>query len=296
MQVTIDPNAGFCFGVGQAIREAEHALDSGEKIYCLGDIVHNATELDRLKAKGLEVIDHNRLRELEYSAVLIRAHGEPPSTFEIAEKNHLRIIDATCPIVLKLQQRIQKHYHAGIDNLTQIVIYGKTGHAEVTGLSGQTDYNAIVVSCEDDLQKIDFSKPVKLFAQTTMDGEAYNTICLEVEQRMQLATPDKEPDLQIFNTICRQVSGRTPLLQKFVAGLDVLVFVSGSKSSNGAYLFGICKAANPNSYLISDTGDMKPEWFEAANHVGITGATSTPLAQLKDVARWIEEIAANKQV
>lgn len=296
MQVSIDPNAGFCFGVGQAIREAEHALDSGEKIYCLGDIVHNTVELDRLKAKGLEVIDHSRLRELQHSTVLIRAHGEPPSTYEIAENNHLVIIDATCPIVRKLQQRIQEHYHAGIENQTQVVLFGKVGHAEVAGLAGQTKGDAIVVNCEADLQQIDFLKPVKLFSQTTMDREAFSKISLEIEHRMQLAQPGKVPDLQIFDTICRQVSGRIPLLKKFVSGLDALIFVSGRKSSNGAYLFEICKTANPKSYRVSDAGDLRPDWFDKANHVGVTGATSTPLAQLQDVVLGIEEIASSKQV
>lgn len=290
MQVTIDPHAGFCFGVSQAIREAEHALDSGENIYCLGDIVHNAAELDQLKVKGLEVIDHKQYGELHDSTVLIRAHGEPPSTYEIAEKNHLTIIDATCPIVLKIQQRIHKHYLAGIESQTQIVIFGKTGHAEVAGLAGQTDNNAIVVSCESDLHKIDFAKPVKLFSQTTMDKEAFNTISLEIERRMQSAKPGSEPE--IFDTICRQVSGRAPLLREFSAKVDVLVFVSGNNSSNGAYLFEICRMVNPNSYKVSDPGNIKAEWFEGASIAGVTGATSTPLEQLQDVARRIEEFAA----
>lgn len=294
MQITIDPTAGFCFGVGQAIRKAEQALDSGEKIYCLGDIVHNAMELDRLKAKGMEVIDHGRLRELQYSTVLIRAHGEPPSTYEIAENNHLVIIDATCPIVRKLQQRIHKHYHSGIESQTQVVIFGKTGHAEMAGLSGQTDDNAIVVSCESDLQKIDFSKPVKLFAQTTMDREAFSRISFEIERRKRLAQPGSESEL--FDTICHQVSGRAPLLKEFANGLDVLVFVSGNNSSNGAYLYEICRTTNPNSYKVSGAEDVRPEWFEVASHVGVTGATSTPLTQLQDVARRIEEIARSNKV
>ena len=293
MQVTIDPNAGFCFGVGQAIREAEHALDSGKKIYCLGDIVHNAVELDRLKAKGLEVIDLRRFSELQNATVLIRAHGEPPSTYEIAEKNHLVIIDATCPIVQKLQQRIQKHY-AGKEIQTQIVIFGKTGHAEVAGLSGQTDDNAIIVSCEADLHQIDFAKPVKLFSQTTMDREAFGVISLEIERRMQLEIPGSEPE--VFDTICRQVSGRAPSLIAFAAEVDVIVFVSGSKSSNGAYLFEICRTANADSHRVLDAGDLRTEWFEKAHHVGVSGATSTPLAQLQEVARRIEEITAHKQV
>ena len=294
MQVIIDPNAGFCFGVGQAIREAEHALDSGEKIYCLGDIVHNAVELDRLKAKGLEVIDHSSLRTLKNAKLLIRAHGEPPSTYEIAEKNHLKIIDATCPIVQKLQQRIHKHYNEGIEEHAQVVIFGKAGHAEVAGLSGQTDDNAIIVSCEADLQKIDFSKPVKLFSQTTMDPGYYNSITEEIERRMQLENPGNGPE--VFDTICRQVSGRAPLLMEFAADLDLIIFVSGNNSSNGAYLFGICRTVNPNSYRVSDSGDLRPEWFEASKTVGVTGATSTPLEQLQEVARRIEEIAVHKQV
>jgi 4-hydroxy-3-methylbut-2-en-1-yl diphosphate reductase len=292
VQVTIDPNAGFCFGVGQAIREAEHALESGEKIYCLGDIVHNALEMDRLKAKGLEVIDHSRFRELKHSTVLIRAHGEPPSTYEIAENNHLVIIDATCPIVQKLQQRIHQHYHAAPESQVQVVIFGKAGHAEVAGLSGQTDDKAIVVSCEADLQKIDFSKPVKLFAQTTMDKEGFGAISLAIAHRMQLANPGTEPE--VFDTICRQVSGRAPLLKAFAAEVDVLIFVSGNKSSNGAYLFEICRKANSKSYRVSDTGDIRPEWFEKAMHTGVTGATSTPLEQLQQVARNIEDIAARQ--
>ncbi len=292
MQVTIDPHAGFCFGVGQAIREAEHALDSGEKIYCLGDIVHNAVELDRLKAKGLEVIDIMRFSELQYSTVLIRAHGEPPSTFEIAEKNHLVIIDATCPIVQKLQQRIHKQY-SGKEIQTQIVIFGKKGHAEVAGLSGQTDDKAIIVSCEADLLQIDFAKPVKLFSQTTMDSEAFGAVSLEIERRMQQEIPGSEPE--VFDTICRQVSGRAPILKEFAAEVDVLIFVSGSKSSNGAYLFEICRKANPRSHRVLDADGLSADWFEKAHHVGVSGATSTPLAQLQEVAHRIEEITADKQ-
>jgi 4-hydroxy-3-methylbut-2-en-1-yl diphosphate reductase len=292
--VTIDPNAGFCFGVAQAIREAEHALDSGEQVFCLGDIVHNPAELDRLKAKGLEIIDHSRFMELKNATVLIRAHGEPPSTYKIAENNSLVIIDATCPIVQKLQQRIHKHYKAGIESEAQVVIFGKAGHAEVAGLTGQTDDNALIVSCMDDLQKIDFSKPVKVFAQTTTDPGNFNAIVAEIEQRMHLINPENEPE--IFDTICRQVSGRAPLLKEFASSVDVLVFVSGRKSSNGAYLFGICSTANLKSYWVSDPGELKPEWFETTKLAGVTGATSTPLAQLQDVAIRIEGFTFNKTV
>lgn len=290
MQITIDPHAGFCFGVDQAIRKADELLADGNTIYCLGDIVHNAAELDRLKAKGMEVIGYEKFQELKNVSVLIRAHGEPPATYEIARRNNITLIDATCPIVHKLQQRIGKNYKEGQDKNLQIVIFGKIGHAEVAGLSGQTDDKAIIISNEDDLLKIDFTKPMTLFSQTTMDQDAFGKISKEIELRMRKANHETEPDLKVFDTICRQVSGRAPHLEDFARKQDVIIFVSGNNSSNGKYLFSKCLAANKNSYFVSKLEEIQKEWFRDVENVGISGATSTPLSLLREIGSRINEI------
>ena len=290
MQIIIDPDAGFCFGVDQAIRRAEQLLTTGDKIYCLGDIVHNSAELSRLKNKGLEVIGYEQFQKLQNAIVMIRAHGEPPSTYEQAQRNNIRLIDATCPIVHKLQQRIGKHYKDGQGKNLQVVIFGKEGHAEVAGLAGQTDEKAIIISNEDDLIKIDLTRPVSLFSQTTMDQEAFRIISKKIELRMTQANPDKNPDLQVYDTICRKVLRRAPLLEEFARKQDIVIFVSGNKSSNGTYLFSICKKANEYSYLINGAGEIQKEWFAKMDKVGISGATSTPVNQLQEVADKIIRI------
>jgi 4-hydroxy-3-methylbut-2-en-1-yl diphosphate reductase len=290
VQITIDPDAGFCFGVDKAIRKADELLALGNTIYCLGDIVHNAAELDRLKAKGLEVIGYDQFQQMNDVSVLIRAHGEPPSTYEIARRNNITLIDATCPIVLKLQQRIGKHYKEGQDKNSQIVIFGKEGHAEVAGLTGQTNDKAIIISNKAELSNIDFSKPVTLFSQTTMDEEAFGKISKEIELRMKQANPEADPGLKVFDTICRQVTRRAPLLAEFAMKHDVIIFVSGNNSSNGKYLFSKCLAANKFSYFISKSDELRKEWFKDVEDVGISGATSTPLSLLEEIADRIHEI------
>jgi len=284
VQITIDPDAGFCFGVDQAIKKADQLLAEGNKIYCLGDIVHNASELARLKDKGMEVIEHEQMLSLHNAAVLIRAHGEPPSTYLLAKRNNIKLIDATCPIVQKLQQRIGKQYKEGLDNNKQIVIFGKQGHAEVAGLTGQTEGKAIIISNEADLAKIDFAKPVALYSQTTMDQEAFGTISKEIELRMAQSISGGNPDLQVFNSICGQVSRRAPLLENFAGNHDVVIFVAGRMSSNGKYLFSKCLIANKSSYLVSGADELQQEWFIDADKIGISGATSTPLTQLQEIS------------
>jgi 4-hydroxy-3-methylbut-2-en-1-yl diphosphate reductase len=290
VQISIDPDAGFCFGVDQAIRKADQLLAEGNKIYCLGDIVHNASELERLKAKGMEVIGQDQFQNLQDVNVLIRAHGEPPSTYELALRNNIKLIDATCPIVHKLQHRIGKHFKEGNEKNMQIVIFGKAGHAEVAGLAGQTNDEAIIISNEADLVKIDFTKPVTLFSQTTMDQEAYKVIAEEIKLRLSNSKADETPMFQVFDTICRQVSRRAPLLEDYARKQDVVIFVSGNKSSNGKYLYERCRIANEFSYLINGVGDLQKSWFKAAEKVGISGATSTPVSQLKEIANKIAEI------
>jgi 4-hydroxy-3-methylbut-2-enyl diphosphate reductase len=290
VQITIDPDAGFCFGVDQAIRKADELLATGDKIYCLGDIVHNSIELERLKTKGLEVIGPEEFRTLHNATVLIRAHGEPPSTYQMAERNNIKLIDATCPIVHKLQLSIGKHYKEGQDNNMQVVIFGKEGHAEVAGLSGQTENKAIIISNEADLEKIDFTKPVKLFSQTTMDKEAFILISKAIELRMKQANPGKNLDLLVFDSICRQISNRAPLLETFARKQDIMIFVSGNNSSNGNYLFSKCLAANSSSFMISEVGQLQKEWFIGATKVGISGATSVSYNHLQEFAHKIIEI------
>jgi 4-hydroxy-3-methylbut-2-en-1-yl diphosphate reductase len=291
VKVTIDPDAGFCFGVDTAIRKADQLLSLGKKIYCLGDIVHNSIELERLKALGMEVIGPAKFKDLKNATVLIRAHGEPPSTYAMARHNNIELIDATCSIVRKLQQNIGKNYIEGQNKNLQIVIFGKDGHAEVAGLLGQTENKAIIISNENDLDKIDFLKPVCLFSQTTMDQEAFKAISKEIESRMERAKPGEIHDIKIFNTICRQVSRRAPRLEEFARKNDVLIFVSGSKSSNGQYLFSKCKDANKSSYWINSSAGLEKDWFIGVDKVGVTGATSTPARQLKEVADKIDEIS-----
>jgi 4-hydroxy-3-methylbut-2-en-1-yl diphosphate reductase len=287
MKVTIDPDSGFCFGVNRAIQTAENELDAGNEVYCLGEIVHNQVQMDELKSKGLRVINHSDLPGLKGKRVLIRAHGEPPETFQLAYQLGIDLIDATCPIVTKLQQRI---HESGISNERtdiQIVIFGKPNHAEVEGLVGNASRNAIVISRERDVDNIDFSKPVRLFSQTTMDAENYQSVIETIEQRMNDAG---NKDLEINKSVCRQVSGRAPALRAFAADHEVVIFVSGKNSANGAYLYGVCKLVNNNSYFISTIEEIDNQWFENVDSVGLTGATSTPGWLIKQVAGYISEL------
>ena len=286
MRVEIDNNSGFCFGVVNAIQLAEKELSQNEKLYCLGDIVHNSAEVERLKNKGLVTIGHEQLKTLNNCKVLLRAHGEPPETYEIAIKNNIQLIDASCPVVLKLQNNIKLGFDAILRKGGQIVIYGKEGHAEVNGLVGQTNGKAIVIGSADDLHKIDFTKPVNLFSQTTKSIEGFYAIQEEIKNRMITAQGTEDIEFIANDTICRQVSHRQPQLREFVKKHDIVIFVSGKKSSNGKMLYQVCKEENPNTYFVSDTDELQTEWFLNAHSVGICGATSTP--------RWLMEKIAHK--
>ena len=284
MVIDIDDNSGFCFGVDAAVRKAEEILSQNNRLYCLGDIVHNETEVERLSQMGLITIDHAHFFTMKDTTVLLRAHGEPPSTYEYAIQNNIRLIDATCPIVLKLQQRIHKSYESSKENSSQVVIYGKMGHAEVNGLSGQTDGRAIIIGSSAEIGKIDLSRPVELYAQTTKDLQGFRHLGDELKMKMTDST------VKIHDTICRQVSNRIPGIREFASRYS-LIFVSGQKSSNGIMLYGICQSVNPNSKFITSINDIDTQWFTDVESVGICGATSTPQNMLEKVADVVKHWA-----
>ncbi len=278
MNVVIDQNSGYCFGVEFAIQMAEDELLDGDVLYCLGDIVHNDMEVERLTKKGLVIIDRNELATLKNSRVLIRAHGEPPETYRTAMQNNLELIDASCPVVLKLQNRVKHAFDKVELQSGQIVIYGKKGHAEVLGLTGQTNQKAIVVMEEKDLELIDFTKPITLFSQTTKSTKGFYHLKQLIQERIQLANGCLEAiDFKANDSICRQVSNREPHLIQFSAIHDVIVFVSGKKSSNGKALYNVCKEHNARSYFVENKAELDISWFGSCNSVGICGATSTPM-------------------
>ena len=307
IQIEIDEGSGFCFGVTTAIKKAEEELGTSNKtLYCLGDIVHNGMECERLKDMGLITINHDDLRELHDAKVLLRAHGEPPETYELARRNHIEIIDATCPVVLQLQKRIKKQYELSRNeecgmrnenssraesNLTppstlhpprkkfhapQIVIFGKKGHAEVLGLVGQTQSNAIVIENFDEVKRLDFSRDIYLYSQTTKSLDEYHRIIEYIQQHI---APDAT--FRSFDTICRSVANRMPNISQFAARHDLILFVCGRKSSNGKVLFNECLRVNSNTHLVEDAQEIEPAWLVDIQSVGICGATSTP--------RWLME-------
>ncbi len=289
MQVTIDQNSGYCFGVEFAIQMAEDELVDGG-LYCLGDIVHNSMEVKRLKNQGLQIIDREELKGIKDSKVLIRAHGEPPETYQLALENNIELIDASCPVVLKLQNRVKVAYDKINKVDGQIVIYGKTGHAEVIGLTGQTNNNAIIVMEDADLEKIDFNRPVTLFSQTTKSTKGFYRIRSMIEERILEAKGSfEEIDFTANDSICRQVSNREPQLQKFANDVNVIVFVSGKKSSNGKALYGVCKKENERSYFVENENEVDLNWFKPSDKVGICGATSTPMWLMQNVADHIKK-------
>jgi len=269
IQVEIDSGSGFCFGVTTAIKKAEEELAAGKKMYCLGDIVHNGMEVERLTAMGMTTINHEQLRELHDVKVLLRAHGEPPETYELARRNNIEIIDATCPVVLQLQNRIKKQFDANPD--AQIVIFGKNGHAEVLGLVGQTRSQAIVIEHFDEVPKLDFSRDIYLYSQTTKSLDEFHRIIEYIQSHISPTAVFRS-----FDTICRQVANRMPNIARFATQHDVIIFVSGRKSSNGKVLYNECKAVNPNSYHVENAEEINLDWFANAKTVGICGATSTP--------------------
>lgn len=283
VKVEIDKGSGFCFGVVNAISSAERELKNTDILYCLGDIVHNSLEVERLESMGLRTIEHDEFARLEGKKVLLRAHGEPPSTYETAQKNNITIVDATCPVVLQLQKKIHRCYQESDFEGVQLVIYGKKGHAEVNGLVGQTDGNAIVVEKSEDLEKIDFSRPIALFSQTTKSLDGFRNIVSEIERRINPGVSFK-----YYDTICRQVANRLPNIQKFAKAHDWIYFVAGKKSSNGKMLFDECRKANLNSMFISDASEITEPLPENIGTVGVCGATSTP--------KWLMEKVANRVV
>ncbi len=282
VNIEIDERSGFCFGVVTAIRKAETELAAKGSLYCLGDIVHNSNEVERLESIGLKTITHDELRRLHGVKVLLRAHGEPPSTYEIAGKNGIEIIDATCPVVLALQKRIKETYNSSD---AQIVIYGQTGHAEVNGLVGQTDGTAIVVEGEADLDKIDFSRPIALYSQTTKSVEGFNAIAAEIGRRIKPGV-----GLSTYDTICRQVAGRVEHLRKFAAAHKVIIFVAGAKSSNGKILYNHCREVNACTHLVADCSELDAAWLEGAASIGICGATSTPRRLMEQVRDTVAKL------
>lgn len=287
MKVEIDSNSGFCFGVVTAIRKAEEELDSSGQLYCLGDIVHNASEVDRLCGKGLETITHEDLGRLHDVKVLLRAHGEPPRTYSTALANNIKIIDATCPVVLQLQRRIKQAYDEGVEaerkggSKPLIVIYGKNGHAEVNGLVGQTNGEAVVIQDVSGIDTLDLTRDILLYSQTTKSLEGFREVVEEIKKRK------KEGDFRYFDTICRQVSNRMEKMREFARTHEVVIFVSGAKSSNGKVLFEKCREVNPRTHLISEESELDPSWTEGAETVGVCGATSTPLWLMEKVAETV---------
>ena len=288
--IEIDKDSGFCFGVTAAIGKAEEQLAESGSLYCLGDIVHNSDEVERLMSKGLRTITHEQLASLHGVKVLLRAHGEPPSTYELARRNNIDIIDATCPVVLKLQERIKSTCDRS-DWHPQIVIYGKLGHAEVNGLVGQTDGRAIVVEDLNGLDKIDFNRDIALYSQTTKSLGGFRSLIDEIQRRI---APGVR--FESFDTICRRVSNRVEHLKRFAADHEVVLFVAGSKSSNGKILFNHCHDINPRTYLISNAGHLDPEWLAGAETIGICGATSTPRWLMEQVRDRAAELISRNSV
>lgn len=282
-KVEIDEGSGFCFGVVTAIHKAEEELAKGETLYCLGDIVHNSREVERLKAMGLITINHDEFNRLHNAKVLLRAHGEPPETYETARQNNIEIIDATCPVVLRLQKRIKQEHSKDDNKDKQIVIYGKNGHAEVLGLVGQTSGEAIVIEKPAEVKKLDFSKDIRLYSQTTKSLDGFGDIVKYIEGHI---SPDAT--FESYDTICRQVANRIPNIRRFAASHDLIFFVSGKKSSNGKMLFSECKKVNPNSHLVDNAEEIDQSLLAGANSIGICGATSTPKWLMEEISEAIK--------
>lgn len=289
IQIEIDNESGFCFGVTTAIKKAEEELATfhvnsnlNQTLYCLGDIVHNGMEVERLHAQGLITINHDDLKKLHGVKVLLRAHGEPPETYELARQNHIDIIDATCPVVLQLQRRIKKQYDNNPD--AQIVIFGKNGHAEVLGLVGQTQSHAIVVENIEDVKKLDFNRDIYLYSQTTKSLDEFHRIIEYIQCHI-----SKTAEFKSFDTICRQVANRMPNIANFAAKHDLILFVCGRKSSNGKVLFNECKSVNPNSFQIESAQEIDMSWIKGVQTIGICGATSTPKWLMEECRDYISE-------
>ena len=291
MRVTVDQHSGFCWGVVRTVEIAEAELKETPTMYSLGPIIHNPVEIDRLAKKGLETITHDDFERLHGEKVLIRAHGEPPSTYELARKHNITLVDATCPVVTKVQERIRKFY----DNGYQVIIFGKKDHAEVVGLVGVTNDEAIVVKSVDEISKVDTSRKTVLFSQTTMDKQTFYEIAGILKERiseLEVGTFEESAiDFHAKDTICGQVSGRDKKLREFAAQNEIMIFVAGRNSSNGRVLYEVCRDANPQTYFIENESELKREWFEGKETVGISGATSTPQWLMEHVKVSVEAIS-----
>lgn len=286
IKVEIDEGSGFCFGVVTAINKAEEELAKGETLYCLGDIVHNSREVERLKTMGLITINREEFKQLRNAKVLLRAHGEPPETYMIARENNIEIIDATCPVVLRLQKRIKQEFlQDAANDEKQIVIYGKNGHAEVLGLVGQTDGKAIVIEKAEEIKKLDLNKSVRLFSQTTKSLDEFQEIVAYIKQNI-----SPEATFEYYDTICRQVANRMPKLREFAATHDLIFFVSGKKSSNGKMLFEECLKVNANSHLIDNEKEIDPSLLQNVQSIGVCGATSTPKWLMEKIYSHIQSL------
>ncbi|MBX2989765.1 MAG: 4-hydroxy-3-methylbut-2-enyl diphosphate reductase [Bacteroidetes bacterium] len=293
MKVTIDKNSGFCWGVVRTVDIAEEVMKDSPELYSLGPIIHNPMEINRLKEKGLETITHSDFEQLSGKKVLIRAHGEPPSTYALARKNNIELIDATCPVVTKVQERIRKFCDKGY----QIVIFGKKDHAEVIGLVGHTNNEAIVIKSVEETSKVDLTRKTVLFSQTTMDKPTFYEIARVLKEKVrgefEVGTFEESAiDFHAKDTICGQVSGRDKKLREFASQNDVMIFVAGRNSSNGKVLYDICKEANPDTFFIEQESELKHEWFEGKKSAGISGATSTPHWLMEKVKTAVEMIAS----
>jgi 4-hydroxy-3-methylbut-2-enyl diphosphate reductase len=284
LHIEIDNGSGFCFGVTTAIKKAEEELAKGGILYCLGDIVHNGMECERLKQMGLVTINHDDMARLHDVKVLLRAHGEPPATYELARQNNIEIIDATCPVVLQLQKRIKSQYMEGKG--AQIVIFGKKGHAEVLGLVGQTQGTAIVIESFDEVKRLDFTRDIYLYSQTTKSLDEFHRIIEYIQQHISPSATFKS-----FDTICRSVANRMPNISQFASRHDLILFVCGRKSSNGKVLFGECRRVNPNTHLVEGPDEIDPSWLQGVETIGICGATSTPKWLMEQCRDAIEAMA-----
>lgn len=285
MKIEIDQGSGFCFGVTRAIGKAEEELAKEEQLYCLGDIVHNGKECDRLQQLGLVTINHDQMQDIHDAKVLLRAHGEPPSTYALAREHSINLIDATCPVVLHLQERIKKEYDADTEHKKQIVIFGKNGHAEVLGLVGQTEETAIIIESAEEVKKLDFNRDICLYSQTTMPLDEFRKIVEYVQQHI-----SPEATFTYYDTICRQVANRMPNIRGFALRHDAVLFVCGKKSSNGRVLFNECREANPRSYMIDTAREIDIRWLKGCESIGICGATSTPKWLMEECKVRVEEL------
>ena len=290
LEVNIDQNSGFCYGVIRAIEEAERFLARSKPLYSLGAMVHNNEELERLRKNGLRIVNPDQLSTIQGETIIIRAHGEPPSTYVKAQKYGIKIVDCTCPVVLKLQQKIGEEYRRIKPLNGQIVLFGKSGHAEVNGLIGQVSGDAVIIEPDMHLDRLDFNRPISLFAQTTQDPSTFLQLCQTIEVRYRAQGVNPTDHFTTFHTICQQVAGRLPLLREFAKQHQVVLFVSGKESSNGRVLFEACKSANNRSYRIENTTSLCKEWFCRGDSVGVCGATSTPKWLMEEVAKVIQTL------